>query len=800
MRYGYFDDANREYVIERPDTPTPWSNYLGDRRYGSILSNNGAGYSFTRSPALGRITRYSYTAPLATQPWRGFYLRDGASGDHWSTFWQPVAKPLGEYDTVCRMGTGYLTVDSRYSGIRTVSTYFVPLDQSFEYWVLEVHNEGPGSRELDLFSFAEFTSEWHIQHDVYNRQYTEYIVEAGSPEPGLLSQSICGRLKQDDDFSNRDQSRWVYMGLRGDIEVAGFDCDRDAFIGAYGSYAAPEAVIKGKCGNSSAYGGQSCGVIQGRLSLAAGEKRTVMLVLGAGKAETVGKAVLKEFGNARRAAAELEKLKAHWAGLLETFQCETPDAAVNSTVNVWNAYNALMTFEWSRSCSLVYSGMDRDGFGFRDTVQDFVASTSLVPGPTRERLLLMLSGQEAEGGAQPEVDPVHFKPGQMQPAPLDKKRADDCMWFFNAIQTFISETGESSLLSEVVPFADKGEATVLEHLRRAIEFNLKHRGRHGLVCGLSADWNDCIRLGEQGETVFVTFQLRYGLDRYIAFAELAGEQEEAAWAQEQLAEVDKAIQAHCWDGEWWRRAYAADGMVFGGKECAEGRIFLNPQTWSVISGAASPAQAKAAMDSVETHLAGDYGIQICDPGYRNIDCSIMRAVLMNPGMKENGGIFSHTQPWAVLADCLLGNGDRAFKHLMAYLPAAQNDKADIRQIEPYVHCQSTMAPQTPHSGRSKVPWLSGTVAWTYFVLTQYVLGIRPELDGLRIDPCIPSNWPGFTVERVYRGKRVRIRVENPGGRSRGVSRITLSSGKEIVGNLISVDDLCDGMQIRCHLC
>jgi cellobiose phosphorylase len=369
------------------------------------------------------------------------------------------------------------------------------------------------------------------------------------------------------------------------------------------------------------------------------------------------------------------------------------------------------------------------------------------------------------------------------------------MWFFNVIQTFLSETGEISLLSEVVPFADTESATVLQHLRKALEFTLEHRGSHGLLCGLSADWNDCIRLGEEGESIFVTFQLRYGLDRYIAFAELAGESAEAKWAQEQLEDVDAAIQDHCWDGEWWRRAYAADGMLFGGKECGEGKIFLNPQTWSVISGAASAEQAKIAMDSVETYLAGEYGIQICEPAYREIDCSIMRAVLMNPGMKENGGIFSHTQPWAIMADCILGNGDRAFKHLMAYLPAAQNDRAEIRQIEPYVHCQSTMSPDTPYSGRSKVPWLSGTVAWTYFVMTQYILGIRPELDGLRIDPCIPSDWSGFTVERIYRGKRIRVWVENPDGKCRGVRQLSLSHGRTIEGNLIAPDLIENGMEI-----
>ena len=385
MQYGYFDDRSREYVIERPDTPAPWSNYLGDRRYGVVISNNGAGYSFTRSPAQGRITRFNYTAPLATQPWRGFYLRDRHNGDYWSNFWQPVAKPLANYRTSCRMGTGYLSVQSRYRDIRMKTTYFVPLGQLFEYWVMELTNEGSTRRDLDLFSFVEFTSDWHIQHDCYNRQYTDNIVEAGSEEPGLIRQSICGRLRQEADFSNRDQSRWVFMGMRGDASIQGHDSDREAFIGTYGTYASPHAVIKGRCSNSQAYGGQSCGVIQGHVILEPGVKRTILVLLGVGQAASTGKTILEQFATEGRAGIELEKLKAHWRCLLNSFQCETPDPAINSTANVWNPYNALVTFEWSRSCSLIYSGMDRDGFGFRDTVQDFVASTSLVPSLTRER-------------------------------------------------------------------------------------------------------------------------------------------------------------------------------------------------------------------------------------------------------------------------------------------------------------------------------------------------------------------------------------------------------------------------------
>jgi N,N'-diacetylchitobiose phosphorylase len=795
MRYGYFDDANREYVIERPDTPMPWTNYLGDRRYGSILSNNGIGYSFTRSPAMGRLLRYNYTAPTAMQPWRGFYLRDRSDGDYWTNFWQPVAKPLADYPTVCRMGPGYVVVESTYRTIHTRTQYFVPLGAEFEYWVMEVSNAGTTPRDLDIFSFAEFTTEWAIQHDVFNRQYSDYIVEADSPRPGVISQRICGRLPRDTNFANRDQSRWAYLALLGDIELLGFDADRDAFIGPYGSYAAPAAVATGQCSGSVAYGGHSCGAVHGRLILQPGERRTVLVMLGAGAAMNEGAAAIAEFGTPARAAVEFEKLKVHWAGLLNRFQCQTPDPAINSMVNVWNAANALMTFEWSRSCSLVYSGMDRDGFGFRDTVQDLVAAATLIPERTRDRLLLMLSGQESAGGAQPVVDPVHFKPGHMKPTPLSEQRADDCLWFFNAVEVYLAETGDRDLLTTEVPYADHGVGTVLDHLRRALEFGLRHRGQHGLVCGLSADWNDCIRLGSEGESVFVTQQLRYGLVSYARLATLAGTDTDAAWAASELEEVDRALETHAWDGRWYRRAFGADGTVFGSSQSAEGRVFLNPQSWAVISGAASPDRARMAMEAVAESLAGPHGIQLCTPAYTAIDSGIMRAVLFNPDQKENGGIFSHTQPWAVLAECLLGNGDRAHAYLRAFLPAAQNEQADLRQVEPYVHCQSTYGPATAYPGRSRVPWLSGTVAWTYHVMTQYVLGIRPTMDGLVIDPCIPAAWGEFAVERVVRGQRIQVRVENPRHVCRGVYQLQLDDGTVIRGNQVANAQLRDGLAI-----
>lgn len=801
MRYGYFDDSRAEYVIERQDTPQPWSNYLGDRKYGAIITNNGAGYSFTQSPAMGRILQYSYVTPMCQQPARTYYLREaGEGGELWSNTWLPCAKPLDEYAATCRVGMGYMEMESRYREIGMKTTYFIPRDQLFEYWILEVRNEGNRSRELEITSFAEFNKEWHILHDTFNRQYSDFIVRSQWVE-GMASASSCMNLAQDkENFSNRDQSRWWYLCMGGDAVPESYELNRDSFLGTHGGYANPQSLAGGgELSGSEAYGDVACSAQKCRLTLGAGEAKTLIVILGVGKAEEEGVRVRTDFLNARRAWEEFGKLKAYWTDLMKVLKVETPDSAFNSMVNVWNAYNALQTFEWSRACNLVYSGIDRDGFGYRDTVQDIVGITSMIPEKARERLLLMISGQESKGGAQPVVDPVFFKPGKMPAVNPASQRSDDCLWLFNAVPAYVAESGDEAFYDAVAPYADGGEDTVFQHLRRALEFNLERLGAHGLPCGLKADWNDCIELGFHGETVFVTFQLRLGLAVFAGLAKKRGAETDEHWATEKLAELDKNIQAHTWDGEWFVRAYHEDGSVFGSQTNEEGQIFLNPQSWSVISGAASAEQGSTAMDSVEDRLAGQFGVAVCDPPYKKTDPSVMRAVLFLPGVKENGSIFSHTQGWAVIADCILGQGDRAYKNLRAYMPAAQNDFADHREIEPYVHCQSTHGPASEKSGMSRVPWLSGTVAWTYYTMTQYILGIRPEVEGLRIDPCIPSGWESFTAKRIFRGKKLEISVKNPEFKNRGVSSLDLEwpdgTAKTIEGNLVPADHLQDGLRV-----
>lgn len=780
MRYGYFDDEHYEYIVERPDTPRSWSNYSGSPLYGMITTNNAGGYSFYRSAEVGRFLRCQPNTVPPDQPGRYFYLRDHESGDYWSASWQPVGKPLDTYKSICRFGTAYTIIESEYAGIRTVATYFVPLGQRFEYWRLAVSNAGDSPRRLGIFTYCEFASEWNIHQDTFNRQYSAYLARS-EWRAGMVHYAS----RENDPNMIGDLPSMCWLALVG-AEVVSYELDREMFIGPYRGYHNPLTVERGACGNSTAYGDNGCGCVQVDLDLTPGETRELLVLLGVGRAEVEGVRTLAEFGSLERAAHEFERLRAEWHGRLGRLVVQSPDADFDHMVNTWNAYNALMTFEWSRAASLIYAG-GRDGFGYRDTVQDIMGVVSLIPHQARERLELMITGQESSGGARPLVKPFDHKPGQMEPTPPEEYRSDDCLWLFNTVPAYVAETGDIAFYDKVLPYSDQGEDTVFGHLRRALEFNLERRGPHGLPASLRADWNDC--LGPGGESVFVAFQLRYGLKVYADIACLLNRPAEAAWAEAEMAKLDAAIQKHCWDGEWFVRKFREDGVVLGSRQNEEGRIFLNSQSWAVISGVALPEQARRAMDAVEEHLASEYGLALFAPPFGKGN-PLYGGSLYNPGQKENAAIFNHTQSWAVIADCILGNGDRAYRHYRAYMPARFNDIAEVRQVEPYVHCQGTNSQFSLRFGAGGLPWLTGTVAWSYYTATQYILGVRPEVGGLRIDPCIPADWPGFSVRRIFRGKALDIRVENPDGVQRGVARLVLN-GEELADNLIPVEKMRD---------
>ncbi|MCO5197079.1 MAG: N,N'-diacetylchitobiose phosphorylase [Anaerolineae bacterium] len=785
MQYGHFDDNAKEYVITRPDTPRSWSNYLGSTEYGALITNNAGGYGFYKSGARGRFLRLRFNSIPMDQPGRYFYLRDNTDGDFWSGSWQPVGKPLDAYQSICRHGTAYTTIESRYSGIHTEATYFVPLGQTFEYWRLKVTNESEQPRDLSAFSYCEFTNQWNTQQDQVNLQYSIFIVKGNLTDDGLLRIAIHDNLTPEPEVPQGDDiGMHSWLALVG-ASLDGYDTDREAFLGTYGGYHRPKTVVNGQCSNSNAYGDNACGVVQTNMILQPGESRELLVMLGIGDARTTGAKTVAEFGSLERASAELETLKAHWHTKLGSLIVETPDPELNSTLNMWGLYNCLITFAWSRAASLVYNG-ERDGLGFRDSVQDILGVAAAIPTEAQARLELMLTGQLANGGAIPVIKPFEHNPGHELPPADEEYRSDDCLWFFNAVPAMVGETGDFAFYNKVLPYADEGEDTVLGHLRRALDFNLERIGRNDLPCGLSADWNDCLRLGYFGESLFVAFQLRLGLTVYSEIAEKLGESAEATWALAERDKLDAAIQAQAWDGNWFIWAITEDGTVYGTKDYEEGQVYLNTQLWAVISGAATSEQATKCMQTVKDKLATPYGLMLCAPPLIKTSIDVMRAVVFNPGIKENAGIFNHTQGWGVMAECILGNGDRAYEYYRAAMPAAYNDRAEVRQLEPYVQGQTTYSTYSPRPGNTRVSWLTGAAAWAYYSGTHYILGIRPEADGLRIDPCIPSSWHGFKATRRFRGKSVEITVKNPFGVCRGVASLILN-GKVIEGNLISAE-------------
>ena len=464
---------------------------------------------------------------------------------------------------------------------------------------------------------------------------------------------------------------------------------------------------------------------------------------------------------------------------------------------MWNPYNCLMTFFWSRAASLVYAG-ERDGLGYRDTVQDILGVLHIIPEEAVKRLELMITGQVSTGGAMPVVKAFTHQPGETE-APDEKEyRSDDCLWLFNTIPAYVKETGDLDFYKKELPYADKGSATVLGHMKRAIEFNLTRSGAHGLPCGLAADWNDCLVLGPTGESVFVAFQVRYALKIYAEIAGMFDMKSENEWASKALQTLDENIEKHTWDGEWYLRAYRYDGLKYGKKGDEEGSLWLNAQTWAIISGHAQGERALKLLTVLKDRLATDYGLMICDPPYKKADMNVVKATLFNEGMKENGSIFCHTQGWAVMSEAINGHGNQAFRYYESYLPATYSDKAEIREIEPYVYSQSTISKYSTRQGASRLPWLTGAATWAYYSASQYILGIQPDYTGIRIDPCIPPTWDKISISRRFRNKVLHIQINNPNKSEKGVEKLMVN-GVEIKGNFIPAELLKDTNEVVAYM-
>ena len=786
MQFGHFDDRNKEYVITRPDTPRSWSNYLGSTEYGAIITNNAGGYSFYKSAAQGRFTRLRFNVIPADQPGRYVYIHDRDSKDFWSTSWQPVGKPLKEYKTECRHGTAYTQISSAYSSIETETLFFVPLGRTYECWLLTVKNAGRKKRRLRLFTYVEYANNWNLAQDLNNLQYSQFIMKMDMVD-GIIDHGTNVMMPQrPDHFEDDGQGRHTFLALTG-APVSGFDTDREVFLGPYRTYANPIAVERGRCKNSLATGDNGCGTLQVDVTLRPGESKELVVLMGIGSAGSEGRAAVRESGTPGRVREAFHKLKSHWHSRIGGMTARTPDRDLNSMLNMWNPYNCLITYAWSRAASLVYSG-ERDGLGYRDTVQDMLGVMHSIPDEVRERLELMITGQVSTGGAMPVVKPFAHRPGTEKAPAEGEYRSDDSLWLFNTVPAYVKESGDVSFYSKVLPYADRGEDTVLGHLRRAIQFTLDRLGAHGLPCGLFADWNDCLELGHDGESVFVGFQLRYALKAYMDTCEMLQRPEEVSWARGHLTTLDHNLERHAWDGEWFLRAYRADGLKFGSKENDEASIFLEPQPWAVYSGHSTGRRAEEIMNVVNRRLSTDYGLMICDPPVEKTDPKVIKARLFNKGMKENASVFCHTQGWAIIAEAMLGRGGRAYDYYRRFMPAACNRKAEIREIEPYVYCQFTNSKYSPRHGASRLPWLSGSASWAYYTATQYILGIQPEYTGLRIDPCIPGEWKKLTITRRFRNKYLNITIRNESGVEKGVRKIEIN-GREIAGNLIPVGQM-----------
>ena len=800
MKYGYFDESKKEYVITRPDTPAPWVNYLGSPEYGAIVSNNAGGYSFAKSGANGRLLRYVFNQ--FDEPGRYIYIRDNGSKDYWSASWQPVGKDLNEYKSECHHGTAYTKMMADYSGIHSEVRYYVPLNKTYEVWNLSVTNNSDKARSLNITGYAEFTNNSNYEQDQVNLQYSQYITKTVFVE-NRVRQMIHANLDRIEDGKEIDNKDVVnrFIGLAG-APVDSWCGDRGEFLGEYHRYGNPVGVESGKLNNHGNYNENSCGAITTVLELAPGETKTLAFLVGMIDNETAGKIVDSYTDTKAVCDKELEELIAYWHGKLSHFQVNTPSDEFNTMINTWNAYNCFMTFIWSRAASFTYCGL-RNGYGYRDTVQDIQGVIHLAPEMAVEKIRFMLSAQVDNGGGLPLVKFTH-NPGH-EDTPDDASyvqetghpayRADDALWLFPTVYKYVSETGNVAFIDEVIPFANKDEGTVYEHLKRAIDFSMNHLGKHGMPAGLYADWNDCLRLGADGESTFVALQFYYAMTILKEFAAYKKDDEYIAYLDESQEKLGKIIQELCWNEDRFIRGFTGNGQVIGKRDDPEANMWLNPQSWAVISGFASDEQADKALEMVYERLNTEYGAILMDPPYHAHAFDGALAVIYNAGTKENAGIFSQSQGWIILAEALKGHGDRAFKYFIENAPAAQNDRAEIRRLEPYCYGQFTEGKASPNFGRSHVHWLTGTASTVMVGCVEGILGMRPDFYGLHIAPSIPKAWDGFEIEKDFRGCHLHIVVKNPDHVESGCKSL-LVNGQAVEGDYIPKELLSEQTEIE----
>ena len=795
MQYGHFDDARREYVITTPRTPLPWINYLGSDDFFTLLSNTAGGYSFYRDARLRRLTRYRYNnAPLDQEGFH-LYIKDGDTV--WNPGWQPVQTELDAYR--CRHGLGYSVIEGAKDGVAVSQELFVPKGDNCLLMRVTVKNESAAEKRLSLFPYLEFCL-WDAMDDGSNFQRNYSIGEMEIVGPAIYHKT---------EYRERRDHYAVFWANR---EPDGFDTARDAFLGVYGSPARPAAVFGEGCTGSVAHGWQPIAAQQFDLTLAPGGSESVIFGLGYIENPQAEKWAAPGVINKTRAEAMIARyrddaafdkamaeLNAHWSALLDSYQVETGDARLDRMVNIWNQYQCMVTFNMSRSASYFESGMGR-GMGFRDSCQDLLGFVHMIPERARERILDIAATQFPDGSAYHQYQPL-TKKGNLA---VGSGFNDDPLWLIAGTDAYLRETGDWSILDERVDFDNDPALAqpLLEHLRRSFRFTETHLGPHGLPLIGRADWNDCLNLncfsehpgesfqitgpseGPVAESVFIGGMfVKYGR----AWADILrhlGLDDEAEGAREAVEKVERAVLDAGWDGAWFRRAFDAFGNVVGGRECEEGQIFIEPQGMCVMAGIGKESgEAAKALESVQERLDTKYGIVLLNPAYTRYHLELGEISSYPPGYKENAGIFCHNNPWIVCAEAELGHGNRAFEVYRRTCPAFIEDISDIHRTEPYVYSQMIAGKDAPSFGEAKNSWLTGTAAWTFLSVSQSILGVKPTLDGLWIDPCVPSGCKGFTVTRRYRGARYVIRVKNPGGAEHGVKELRVN-GARVNGNLI----------------
>ena len=789
MKYGYFDQEKREYVITKLNTPAPWVNYLGSPEYGAIISHNAGGYSFVKSGAKGRILRYKFNDN--DTPGRYIYIRDDDSEDFWSATWQPVGK--GEdYKGSCRHGLGYTTIESEYAEIESKTTYYVPLKKTYEVWRHIIKNNSTRERNISIFGYAEFTNNSDYEQDTVNLQYSQFISRTYY-ENNTIIQTLS-------ENSNEAVSR--FFALVGS-PVTSYTGDKKSFIGNYRSYKDPEAVDKGNCGNSLNYNLNSCGALHTSICLQADEEIEIVFILGQHN-QSDAQDIVNQYeinSDLNKTDSDLIELKKYWNNNLASFKVVTPDEDFNHMINTWNAYQCFITFTWSRAASFTYCGQ-RNGFGYRDTVQDIQGIIHLAPELAKKQLNFMISAQVDNGGGLPLVKFNHT-PGH-EDTPDDYSyvketghpsyRADDALWLFPTIKKYIGETGELAYLDEVIPYANTGVDTVYNHLKKAIEFSLNRLGPNGLPAGLHADWNDCLRLGKNGESTFVAMQLYQAFVIMREFADAKFDTSYSEYLLDQKLKFADKIQSLCLEKDRYIRGITEDGLRIGSKENEEASLWLNPQSWAVLSGLANMETSEIILENVHKNLNTKFGAKIMSPSFKNIDFNGALAKVYNGSTKENGGIFLQTQGWLILAESLMGHGNRAYQYYKEISPAHQNDIANIRQMEPYVYGQFTESRPSPFEGRSHVHWLTGTASTVMVACVEGILGIRPDIKGILIHPSIPSNWSKVKIEKIFRGKKLLIVIINHNEKESGFKEVYLN-GVKVKSNYFLEEQLSNSNEI-----